>query len=121
MSLSFVFGMEADAVRFELPCNQECSSLWSPQKMTPSVKRGQKGSSHTCQSFYRARKKAWELGLWFGVVEIFGNLVGDGLMAMLGLASGQLAVKQDRSARENHRSGDPGKARLVNCVFGNEL
>ncbi|KAJ6987116.1 hypothetical protein NC653_020364 [Populus alba x Populus x berolinensis] len=30
-------------------------------------------------------------------------------MAMLGLASGQLAVKQDRSARENHRSGDPGK------------
>jgi hypothetical protein len=33
MSLSFVFGMEADAVRFELPCDQECSSLWSPRKM----------------------------------------------------------------------------------------
>lgn len=33
MSLTFVFGLEDDAVRFELPCNQECSSLWSPRKM----------------------------------------------------------------------------------------
>ncbi|KAJ6727035.1 hypothetical protein OIU79_005051 [Salix purpurea] len=73
MSLSSVFGLEAAAVGFELPCNQECSSLCSPRK------RSRRYRSEWTQAFYGPGKKDWEMGLWFGVVEIFGNLTGDGL------------------------------------------
>ncbi|KAL9365340.1 hypothetical protein Peur_043213 [Populus x canadensis] len=74
MSLTFVFGLEDDAVRFELPCNQECSSLWSPRKM---VYRSDWTGVVLPVYPVKMGKKAWELGFWFGVVEIFGNLVGD--------------------------------------------
>ena len=58
--------------------------------------QGQRGSSHTCQAFYGPGKKDWEMGLWFGVVEIFGNLTGDGLCGYFCFSQSETGVGIDR-------------------------